>query len=312
MADVVVPTYNRAELLLDCLRSLTGQAGVERIVVVDDASSEDIGAAVAAAFPDVIVVRCAEHRGLAYAFNRGVELSTAEAVLFLNNDIVARPGAVSVLESALAADPAAVSAGGRLVDPGTDTTQLSYQPRELPGACALIVRLLGVERRWPANPVTGQHLRAPAAAGRTDRQPAGACLLVRRSALDAVGGWDEHFSLWYEDVDLSARLLVRGPALYVPDAVFEHVGTASTSTWSKPEQHIRLYPGTLVYAQAHLNVFGRTLVAVTMFVVSLMRFLMAVPLDRPSAARYRTIAWLALRVCVGRPVSAPLRPRDRG
>jgi N-acetylglucosaminyl-diphospho-decaprenol L-rhamnosyltransferase len=261
-------------MLVACLERLTDSA-IGRIIVVDDVSGDGTVDAVRAAFPDVRVAALDEHRGLAYAWNRGAKLADAEFLLFLNNDVFAVDNAVARLVQALAEEPGAVSAGGRLVDPGSRHTQDSYRPRAIPGLRALTARLLGIERYWKANPWTGQHLRRRLdddATVRTNRQPAGGCLLVRRSAFDAVGGWDERYWIWYEDVDLSRRLL-EGPgyALYVPQAMFEHVGAASTGAWARHERHRRLYHGTLQYASAHLTRGRRALFGLVVMAVALPR-----------------------------------------
>jgi N-acetylglucosaminyl-diphospho-decaprenol L-rhamnosyltransferase len=300
--DVVIPTYNASELVLGCIARLVSGDGDQRIIVVDDASTDGTADAVRAAHPDVTIVRLEEQRGLAYAFNRGAEAGDGELVLFLNNDTFADRRAVAALAEALERDPAAASAGGRLVDPGTQITQTSYQPRAIPGLAGLVVRLVGVERAWPGNPWTGRHLTAPLDSVRTQRtarQPAGACLMVRRSALDRVRGWDERYWIWYEDVDLSRRLAAIGPALYVPSAVFEHVGAASTGSWRKHEQHLRLYHGTMVYAQAHLPRPQQLAVALTMVAVCLPRVL----LGRPRAVRpYLALLSRAIRMMRFEPV----------
>jgi len=252
--DIVIPTFDASELILRCLQRLRDPA-IDRITVVDDASTDGTAQAIAKSFPEVRVVELSHSRGLAHALNRGAEMGTAEFVLFLNNDAFPVDGAVTKLCAALRDDPHAASAGGRLVDPDTTCTQDSYRPRALPGLAGLAVRLTGIERAWPKNPWTGQHLRDPLDAAdttRTYQQPAGACLLVRRTVLEKVGGWDEEYWFWYEDVDLSRRLLDFGYALYVPSALFEHVGRASTSRWPRFQQHRRLYHGTLLYAQRHL------------------------------------------------------------
>jgi N-acetylglucosaminyl-diphospho-decaprenol L-rhamnosyltransferase len=160
----------------------------------------------------------------------------------------------------------------------------------------LLIRLLGIERIWPRNPWTGRHLTAPLAAEgvqRTDRQPAGACVMVRRSALERIGGWDERYWMWYEDVDLSRRLGKIGPSLYVPDAVFEHVGAASTRRWRKHQQHARLYHGTMIYAQEHLPRTQQVAVALAMVSVCLPRL----PFGGREAARsYRALLGQAIRM----------------
>ena len=201
---MVIPTFNARELMLRCLQHLDDPA-IAQTVVVDDASTDGTSQALSESFPDVRVVVLDRHRGLAHALNRGAEVGTAELVLFINNDVFPIDGAIGHLCGALAENPLAASAGGRLVDPGTERTQDTYQPRAFPGLVGLAVRLIGVERAWPSNPWTGQHLRRPldtVATTQTDRQPAGACLLVRREAFELVQGWDEGYWFWYEDVDL--------------------------------------------------------------------------------------------------------------
>jgi len=271
--DVVIPTFNARELMLRCLQRLDDPA-IAQIVVVDDASTDETSRTLSESFPDVRLVVLERHRGLAYALNRGAETGTSEFVLFLNNDVFPVDGAVGHLCGALRENPLAASAGGRLVDAGTEDAQDAYQPRALPGLMGLTVRLIGVERAWPRNPWTGQHLRRPLdirATTETNRQPAGACLLVRRKALEQVQGWDEGYWFWYEDVDLSRRLAELGGALYVPTAMFEHVGRASTSSWARHEQHKRLYHGTLRYGEKHLPRWQQVLLGILMVLVTIPR-----------------------------------------
>jgi GT2 family glycosyltransferase len=315
LVDVVVPTYDAGPLLLSCVEHLLPDPAIGRVIVVDDVSADGTLEALRERFPEAAGIALPEHRGLAHACNAGAAAATAEYVLFLNNDIFAERGAVRRLVQALAAHPAAVSAGGRLVDAADGRTQDAYRPRDFPGLAALAIRLLGVERLWPANPWTGGHLRRPLgedAPVEIHGQPAGACLLVRRAALEAVGGWDERFWFWYEDVDLSRRLDGRGPALYVPSAVFRHVGRHSTSRWAKPTQHRRLYHGTLTYGLTHLRAPARVALAALVAGVCLPRIPWYAARGRPEAAAiYRELIGSALRVAAGRRLDVPADARRR-
>jgi N-acetylglucosaminyl-diphospho-decaprenol L-rhamnosyltransferase len=308
--DAVIPTFNAAELLRRCLERLDDPA-VARVIVVDDVSTDGTREVAESFGSRVSLVRLSEHRGLAHALNRGVTQGDAEFVLFLNNDVFARPGAIGRLVDALRADPEAASAGGRLVDPGTDRTQDSYLPRALPELTGVCVRVVGVERFWKRNPWTGQHLRRPLDLHRTtrvDRQPAGACLLVRRAALAAIGGWDERYWIWYEDVDLSRRLAQVGYALYVPDAVFEHVGGASTGHYPRAEQHRRLYHGTMRYGEAYFSRSRRAALGLVVMAVSLPRIAYFSLRDREAASVYRQIFRGGLALVRGRPVPSLMGP----
>jgi len=294
-----------------CIEHLVDVTIASRIVV-DDASGDDTVQRLSGR-TGVEVVSLPTQRGLAYAYNRGAELGVAPLLLFLNNDILPAPGAVDRLVAGLQAHAGAGSAAGRLVDEPTEETQLSYAPRAVPGPAAVVARLVGVERYWPRNPLTGQHLRRPLPEDRatlTRRQPAGACLLVRRSDHERLGGWDERYWIWYEDVDYSRRLLEIGSALYEPRAVFRHLGGASTGQWDKPQQHRRLYHGTLQYGSAHFGPAGRAVVGAAAATVALPRIVRYRRSDPSAAAVYRDVLWGAIALMRGGVVPS-MMPRQR-
>jgi N-acetylglucosaminyl-diphospho-decaprenol L-rhamnosyltransferase len=247
MVDVVVVTADSRDLVLRCLDRLEDPV-IAATVVVDNASSDGTAAAVERRHPEAIVVTLDEPQGLAAAYNRGAVAGSSELILFLNDDVLATRGAVSTLVAALAALPGAVAAAGRLVDRETGETQPEYQPRPFPGVLTFAAAFAGVE--W-----TGAH-RPRSLDDRvtvTVDRPAGACLLVRRSLFEAVGGWDEGFPLWYEDVDLARRLRRHGTILYVPSGVFEHIGGWSTRRLGRAEVVERTYLGTLRYGGKHFG-----------------------------------------------------------
>ena len=301
--DVVIPTYRAPALVQRCVRHIVDDSVASKIVV-DDASGDDTVERLEGE-AGVKVVALARSQGLAHAFNRGAESGRAPYLLFLNNDILPARGAIDRLTAALCATPQAGSAAGRLVDPSSDETQSSYQPRAIPGPWSIVARLTGVERAWPTNPLTGHHLSRPLSDEHrtlTRRQPAGACLLVRRSDFERIGGWDERYWIWYEDVDFSRRLNGVGPAIYDPNAVFRHVGGASTEHWGKPEQHRRLYHGTLQYSAAHFGPVGRLLVGITAMAVALPRIARYWPSNRSNAGVYRAVLRGGAALACGRQV----------
>jgi N-acetylglucosaminyl-diphospho-decaprenol L-rhamnosyltransferase len=309
--DVVIPTFNNRELVLDCIAALKDPV-IARLVLVDDVSTDDTIDAVAREAPNVTILGLTEHRGLSHAFNEGSAQGDAPYVLFLNDDVIATEGAIGQLVEHLDRRPDIVFAGGRLADPRTGRTQERYKPRPLPSTATLIARLTGVERYWQANPWSGQHLRDPLpedVPSTIVQQPAGACLLVRRSALDEIGGWDERFWFWYEDVDLAARLLRFGRGVWDPQAVFLHVGRHSTRSWDKPKQHARLYHSTLCYAQAHLSTPGRWLVSTVALIACSIRIPLYGLRGRREAARiYLELAKQAASVALGFDPGPPYKP----
>ena len=301
--DIVIVTADTREMVLRCVDRLGGR----RPIVVDNASSDGTVAAIRERRPDVEVVDLGHQVGFAAACNRGADRGRSPLILFLNSDILALDGAVEVLVDELEAHPEAVAAGGRLVDPGTLATQHRYGPKPFPTLATFAVRLSGAEQLWPSNPWTAQHVRRPPDERATSRvdQPAGACLLVRRRVFDALGGFDEGFWFWYEDVDLARRLADRGALLYVPGAVFEHVGGASFAGWGRAQSVRSLTHGIVHYADLHFSRGQRLGLAALLVGLSAPRAVVFRAHDPELAAVHRAILHAAASLALGRRV-APL------
>ena len=250
--DVVIVTKDNWEMLERCVERLADPA-VATVAVVDNGSTQQPSAPILGAGS---LIRLDEDAGLARAFNVGANEGTASHILFLNDDIFATPGAISRVVDELKARPAAGSAGGRLVEAdGTGRTQDRYRPMRFPTLGSFVMGLTGLDRLWPANPWSGNHLRHPVADFDTVEvdQPAGACLLVRRDVFDEIGGWDEGFWVWYEDVDISRRLAGIGPAIFVASAPFEHVGGSTARKLNRAELLVRTHHGIVRYAAKHFS-----------------------------------------------------------
>jgi hypothetical protein len=225
-------------------------------------------------------------------------------VLYLNDDVFAQPGAIRTLLETLEQRPDAVAAGGRLVEADL-ATQDQYRPKPFPSPVTLVARLFGLERLWPRNPWTGAQLRRPLDDHTTVEvdQPAGACLLVRRTIVELTGGWDERYWFWYEDVDFSRRLAAHGVSLYVPTAAFRHVGGATARRLTAPAGHARYFFGVLQYARTHHSRGGRALVAGAMLAIGLGRAALRAPRDRAGARIYLGAARGAIALLRGREIS---------
>ncbi len=297
--DVVIVTADTRDMVLECLASLEGVEGL-KIAIVDNDSHDRTEEAVRSRFDAVAVIRLEQSTGFARACNIGAATGTAPYVLFLNSDIVAKPGSVEGLRAALEADPGTVAAGGRLVDPGTFDTQARYRPRRFPSALGLAAVISGVEARWPENPVSrryhGLDLREDVT--QAVAQPAAAALMVRRDAFDRVNGFDERFWFWFEDSDLLQRLSRLGRVLWVPTAPFEHLGGASFSRWDRVTEIRSLYHGMLHYSDAHFGWPGRLLVGGLTVAVS-ETWSLLLRRSRPDEARawreVRRAGWRLLR-----------------
>ena len=292
--DVVIPTRDTRDLTLACVESL-GSEDVH-CVVVDNASSDGTAEALERDHPEVTVVRNAENAGFARASNQGAHAGSAEFVLFLNSDTVADPGAVERLADFLRTQSDYAAAGGHLVDVGTRRTQVGFTVRAFPTLSTQVALMLGFERLWPGNPVSRRQLMLDFDYERTQEaeQPAGACLMCRRNALEAIGGFDEEFHYWFEDVDLVRRLRAHGRTAYVHDAIFEHVGGATFTRWERPEVIESRYRGLLRYFGKHHSRSEQAALGLTVFLLGALRGLAWLPFDRARATAYRRAARMGL------------------
>jgi GT2 family glycosyltransferase len=222
--SVVIPTWNGRELLDVALRSLAAQSSApDEIVVVDNGSGDGTVEHLRASWPSVTVVALPANVGFAAATNRGVEASSGDVVVLVNNDVELHPEFLAELVRGLEADPSAASAAAKM---------LRFHERGVIDATGDTLRWSGVAlQRGQGERDTGQY-DAP---GRVFSACAGAAA-YRRAAFDEVGLFDEDFFAYLEDVDwgFRAQLLGRG-CVYVPTAIAYHVGSASTRREGKPD-----------------------------------------------------------------------------
>ena len=282
---------------------------IARIVVVDNAFDDaagEPGEMRAELERRATVVPLERRHGFASANNRGAALGEAPFVLFLNSDIRSMPDAIGELLRVISDDAEVAAAGGRLVDPETLVTQPEYRPRPFPGLANFVVILLGIEEMWPGNPVTRRYHGAAIDDSRVRpvAQPAAAALMVRRRDLESIGGFDERFWFWFEDSDLLLRLSSRGRILYVPQAVFRHLGGGTFSRWSKSDQIRSINHGILHYADAHLSRSKRAALGVLTLTISLPRVALFGRTRREESSAWRAVAVGGLALLRGRRVPA--------
>jgi len=232
---VVVVAYGAREDLLRCLESTEG-AG--EVVVVDNAQEVDLPPAVEAARPGSEVLRMEENVGFAAACNAGATATQSDHVMFLNPDAMLAAGAIERLAAFLDEHPDVACVGPRLLHPDGSLQTSAYR---FPTVFTEAVRLTGLGRLVPRRllrKTPGIRSVAPSSGHfdpHDEARPAdfitGACMLVRRSAFDAIEGFDETYFLYYEEIDLCRRLAAAGQATWLcPDAGATHRIGASSDT----------------------------------------------------------------------------------
>lgn len=222
--DVVIVAYNRFDLTESCLQHLAAQTREHRVIVVENGSTDDTRARLAAEWPHVDVIPINVNSAFSVACNAGVAFGRAEWVVLLNNDVDCLPDFVDQAVAPLEGDPALGSVatlclrpGGVLIDSvglAVDSTLAAF-PRHQGRPAAEAAR---------ANPVL---------AG-----PTGTAAAYRRGAWEALGGLDERIFAYGEDLDLTLRLRTAGwGSLAATDAVGVHLGSATHGHRSARQRH---------------------------------------------------------------------------
>jgi N-acetylglucosaminyl-diphospho-decaprenol L-rhamnosyltransferase len=217
--SVVLLNYNTRDLMLASLARLAPDALARgwQLIVVDNASTDGSADAIEAAFPSVTLVRLAENRGYAAGNNRGLDVATGASVILLNSDVQVDAEQLQALADYLSTDPhvSAVSAGLRT--PEGAAQAFAYGSDPSPGY--LLRR--GIGRLLKSPPLHNWAATEPL----TVDWISGACLCVRREVIEQIGGLDENFFLYFEDMDWCKRMRLAGwRVVYNPRVQVVHLG----------------------------------------------------------------------------------------
>jgi len=248
---VVIVGYDSADVIAECVTRARDLSDVSDIVVVDHGTD---GTADIAAAAGAHVVRDPGNPGFGSGQNRGVRETAAPYVLLLNPDAVPDPDGITAGLAAVDGDARLGAVQGVIVSRATGQPERS-QGREL-GPVHLYGRALGAKRllRLPAVRWVARRVRS--FADHADRVPDGpvsvqslaaTAVIVRRQAFDEVGGFDEAYFLYGEDLDLCRRMRGAGwTLLALPDRFAVHEGGASAPT--VVERELSWWRGTMRFA----------------------------------------------------------------
>lgn len=224
--SLIIVNYNASECIVACVLSALNQ--VDEVIVVDNASNDDSLAKLERAYPHdrrLKIVRNRENLGFAAGCNIGADQSAGSCLLFLNPDCVVPPASVKHLVRVLHDYPDVGMVGGLLLNP--DGTEQAGGRRAIPTPWRSFVRAFGLSRfadRWPRLFFDFHLHKQPLPTHPVEVEAiSGACLLIRRAAMQDVGRWDEGYFLHCEDLDLSMTLRRKGwKIMFVPDARIVH------------------------------------------------------------------------------------------
>ncbi len=246
--SIVIVNWNTLELLKGCLNSIYTYppSGEFEVWVVDNASQDGSSAMVEECFPQVSLINNPRNAGFAYANNLAIRQASGRYVLLLNPDTLVKPGALEALVRFMDEHPEAGASGARLLNPD-GSLQVSCYVR--PNLTNEFLRMFHLDGLFPHT-----HYRMSTWALDQPREVdviQGACLMLRREALEQVGLLDDEFFMYSEDYDLCYRIQKRNWRLYwVPWSEVIHFGGQSTKQVAS-EMFLRLYQSKLLWMRKH-------------------------------------------------------------
>jgi N-acetylglucosaminyl-diphospho-decaprenol L-rhamnosyltransferase len=290
--SIVILNWNTRDLLAQCLASVYAYppAGEFEVLVVDNASSDGSVQMVQEQFPQVRLIQNVRNVGFARANNQAILLSQGRYLLLINSDAIATPGATQSLVSLAEAEPHAGIVGARLLN-RDGSFQASHTPFPTLGQEFLVLTGLGRLLKGPWFPSRGpEEGKGLQVAGYVE----GACMLVRRQAFEEVGGLDEGYFMYAEEVDWCYEMKKAGwQVWYQPAAKILHVGGGS-SQHRRPQREADLYRSRVRFFRQHYGDRAADLLKVQIYSLTAIKIVVHGLLRRLSAGHY------------GRPV-VPLR-----
>ncbi|MGN7169713.1 glycosyltransferase family 2 protein [Paenibacillus cellulositrophicus] len=223
--SILIVNYNTCQLTVDCLRSVFASETdfTYEVIVIDNNSSDDSIETIRDEFPQVKVIANKDNTGFAKANNQGMEAAKGRYILLLNSDTVIQKDTLQTMIAFMDEHPKAGASGCKIILP--DGSLDKACKRGFPTPSASFYYAFGFSKLFPDNPRFNQYQL-----GHLDPDQAypvdclvGAFMLVRRGVLESVGGLDETFFMYGEDIDWCYRIKQAGWDIhYYPKTTIVH------------------------------------------------------------------------------------------
>lgn len=243
--ETIIVNYNAGDTLLRCVTAVLKSQVPTRVTIVDNASVDGSAETVRSFFGnrrEVQILLNEKNLGFAPAVNLAARRSDAEWILVLNPDCIVEPDTIGRLQHALESDGQAALAGPAVLDENGSIQRATV--RRFPDPWKSLMTATGLWRlgRWfPAFHGVEVDVTELDGAANISEAVSGACMLIRRSALETLGFMDEEYAMHCEDLDLMYRIREHGwRCLYVPQARCTHeqgLSSRSRPTWVHFQKH---------------------------------------------------------------------------
>ena len=253
--SAIIVTWNSSQWIANCLKSLMNDLNsfYYKIVVVDNASTDNTTDLIRENFPEVILVQNTVNEGFARACNRALLECQSEYVLFINPDTEVVPGMTDTLVAFMKGHPEVGAIGPTLLN--TDGS-LQLSGNTFPNLRNIWLESLFLDRLFPKNRFFGSHKLSHLNRSEVCKidWTMGSCLLLRKEALDKVGSFDNRFFLFFEETDLCLRLKKAGYEVYlIPEAKIVHGGGSSRLENYNANKIIHYHRSLFLYFNKNLS-----------------------------------------------------------
>jgi GT2 family glycosyltransferase len=257
--SIIIVNWNVRDLLRACLHAIAETAGelVAETIVVDSASADDSVAMIETEFPWVRLIACDENVGFPRGNNLGLAQARGAHILLLNPDTVLRLGALQTMVAYLQSNPTVGAVGPKLLNPDGS---VQSSRRRFPTMTTMLYESTWLEGVAPATVLDQYYARDLSDDETADVDwVTGACIMVPRAVVEQVGGLDEGYYMYSEELDWCRRIKDAGwRVVYLPAAeVVHHVGKSSEQAVTA--RHINFQRAKLRYARTYYGASQATM-----------------------------------------------------
>jgi GT2 family glycosyltransferase len=255
--SICVLTHSQPELLPACVTACLAEIESAHlhaeVIIVDNASRDRYPAKLTSPHLQVRVIRSEQNLGFSAGNNLAIRQSRGRRVLILNDDAILQRNCLRLMTGKLESDARLGAVGPKLLNPD-GSLQRGFTNKRAITLRTILTGVMGMyeffDKFWLTRRTLTQ-IKDDSESGSTD-ELAGACLLLRREALDEVGFFDEDFFYWSEDADLCWRLRKAGWKLfYLADAQVVHKRSASLNQLEKFERSKMFYASLVHFMRKH-------------------------------------------------------------
>lgn len=256
--SVIIVSYNVRHYLAQCLESVRrASASVEtEVIVIDNESSDGSLEYLEPLFPEVRFMPAGGNLGFAKANNRALELATGKYVLFLNPDTVISENVLVECVSFMDAHPEAGMTGVKMLN--ADGSFARESRRAVPTPWVSFCKMFGLTALMPHSKLFGKYYLGylPREKAARIEVVSGAFMFARREAVTALGGFDEAYFMYGEDVDLSYRILKAGwQNWYLPVTILHYKGESTNRT---SYRYAKVFYGAMsIFFDRHFNKYSK-------------------------------------------------------